>query len=63
MALGQDVENIKGQLSTKYHASFQYIYVMPLPYNERHNWNFSKNKLLGIWKDNDIIHNMTIGII
>ena len=39
-------------------ARFWYICVTPLPYNESHNWNFTKNKLLGIWKDNDIIHNM-----
>ena len=31
---------------------------MPLPYNESHNWNFTKNHLLGIWKDNDITPDM-----
>lgn len=31
--------------------------VAPLPYNESHNWNFTKN-LLRIWKDNDITHDM-----
>ena len=31
--------------------------VAPLPYNESHNWNFTK-KFLRIWKDNDITHDM-----
>ena len=31
--------------------------VAPLPYNESHNWNFTKN-FLRIWKDNDITHDM-----
>jgi hypothetical protein len=52
LALGQEIENIKVQLSIRCHASFWYILVMPLPYNESHNWNFTKNHLLRIWKGN-----------
>ena len=32
--------------------------VAPLPYNESHNWNFTKNHLFRIWKDHDITHDM-----
>ena len=32
--------------------------VAPLPYNESHNWNFTKTHLLRVWKDNDITHDM-----
>lgn len=58
LALGQEIENTEVQLSTKWHARFRYMCVMPLPYNESQNWNFTKNHLLGIWKDNDITHDM-----
>ena len=58
LVLGHEVENIKIQLSAKCHASFQYICIMPLPYNKSHNWNFTKNHLFRIWKDNDITHDM-----
>jgi hypothetical protein len=33
LAMGQDITTIKVRLATKCHASFQYICVMPLPYN------------------------------
>lgn len=52
LALGQDVEN------TKFSFQLRYIRVTPLPYNKSHNWNFTKNHLLGIWKDNGITHDM-----
>lgn len=32
----------KVQLSTKCYASFRYTCAMPLPYNESHNWNWTK---------------------
>ena len=34
LAIGQDIANIKTRLATKCHASFQYICVTPLPYND-----------------------------
>lgn len=36
--MGQDIANIKVRLATKCHASFQYICVMPLPYNATIDW-------------------------
>lgn len=38
LAVGQDIANIKVRLATKCHASFQYICVMPLPYNATIDW-------------------------
>jgi hypothetical protein len=38
LAMGQDRADIKVRLATKYHASFQYICVMPLPYNATIDW-------------------------
>ena len=38
LGLGQEVENIKIQLSNRCHASFRYICIMPLAYDKQHNW-------------------------
>ena len=46
--LGQEIENIKVQLSTKCHANFRYVCVTPLAYDKHHNWNLTKNHLLGV---------------
>ena len=56
--IGQEIENIKVRLSTKCHANFQYVCVTPLAYDKHHNWNLTKNHLLGVWKDNNITHDM-----
>lgn len=58
LQLGQEVENIKVQLSTRCHDSFPYMCVTPLSYHGNHNCNLTKNHLLGIWEDNDFTHDM-----
>lgn len=58
LAIGQEVQNLKVQFSTRCHASYKYICVTPLKYNTSFNWNATKNHLLGVWKDNDISHDI-----
>jgi hypothetical protein len=58
LAIGQDIANIKTRLTTKYHASFQYICVTPLPYNTTTEWLKTKTHLQGIWIVTDISHDL-----
>jgi hypothetical protein len=56
--MGQDIANIKVRLATKCHASFQYICVIPLPYNATIDWEKTKTHLQGVWRDTDMSYNM-----
>jgi hypothetical protein len=58
LAIGQDIANIRTRLATKCHASFQYICVIPLPYNTTSDWERTKAHLQGIWRDTDISHDL-----
>ena len=56
--MGQDITTIKVRLATKCHASFQYICVMPLPYNTIIVQETTSAHLQGVWRDTDISHDM-----
>jgi hypothetical protein len=48
LTIGQDIANIKTRLTTKCHASFQYICITPLPYNMTKDWGKTKTHLQSI---------------
>lgn len=58
LELGQDVANIKTRMSTRCHASYDFICVTPLPYNATENWERTKAHLLGIWNNNNVSYNI-----
>ena len=58
LGMGHDIVNIKVRLATKCHASFQYICVMPLPYNTTIDWEKTKAHLQGARRDTDISYDV-----
>lgn len=58
LALGQDIANLKTTLSTRCHSSYKSICVTPLPYNASQPWEKVKAHLEGVWKDNDMTHDL-----
>ena len=58
LTLGQDVANLKTLQETRCHSGFQSICVTPLPYNTSLPWDKIKAHLQGVWKDNDITHDL-----
>ena len=59
LALGQDIANLRTTLSTRCHKSFKAIYVTPLTYNRSEPWDKVKAHLQGVWRDNNITHDLT----
>ncbi|XP_049996119.1 endogenous retrovirus group K member 25 Env polyprotein-like [Alexandromys fortis] len=58
LVLGQDIANLKTTLSTRCHDDFKSICVTPLPYNTSQPWDKVKAHLQGLWRDNDITHDL-----
>ncbi|XP_054554375.1 endogenous retrovirus group K member 19 Env polyprotein-like [Talpa occidentalis] len=58
IAIGDEVQLLKQQLSTRCHVHFRFICVTPLRYNSSLHWNLTKHHLLGIWHDNDLSHDL-----
>ncbi|XP_054547642.1 endogenous retrovirus group K member 13-1 Env polyprotein-like [Talpa occidentalis] len=59
LALGEEVQLIKRQMSTRCHVQFRFICVTPKVYNSSLNWNLTKNHLLSIWQDNALSHDIS----
>ncbi|XP_054553976.1 endogenous retrovirus group K member 7 Env polyprotein-like isoform X2 [Talpa occidentalis] len=59
IALGDEVQLLKQQLSTRCHVQFRFICVTPLRYNSSLHWNLTKHHPLGIWHDKDLSHDLS----